>query len=103
MASKYLIPSIRDGINIALTFSLTYIAWVFFRAHNMEHAIGYLGRIFNPVVTVKPNMVPYYVLVLITCFVFIESIQRYKNHGLELNSKKSNRWVSWTIYYALGF
>ncbi|OOG69903.1 hypothetical protein B0E43_19795 [Algoriphagus sp. A40] len=45
----HLIPSFREVLQMALTFSLVTIAWVFFRAESITVAVGYLsGILTNP-------------------------------------------------------
>ena len=43
---KYL-PSLKDLFQILHTFTLTIIAWVFFRAENLGDAFSYLGGVFS--------------------------------------------------------
>ena len=43
---KYL-PTIKEFFKIAITFSLTVLAWVFFRAENISHAWSYISEIFS--------------------------------------------------------
>jgi D-alanyl-lipoteichoic acid acyltransferase DltB (MBOAT superfamily) len=40
-------PGTRNFLNILLTFSLTVLAWIFFRAENMAHAFDYIAGIFS--------------------------------------------------------
>lgn len=35
------------GARVAITFLIVTIAWVFFRASNLDHALGYLGSMFG--------------------------------------------------------
>ncbi|WP_226389028.1 MBOAT family O-acyltransferase [Penaeicola halotolerans] len=43
---KYL-PNLKELFQLSLTFALTCIAWVFFRAENVSAAWGYLGGLFE--------------------------------------------------------
>ena len=43
---RYL-PSIRELLSILLTFGLTVVAWVFFRAENITHATTYIIDMFT--------------------------------------------------------
>ncbi|REG99090.1 MBOAT family O-acyltransferase [Flavobacterium aquicola] len=43
---KYL-PTVKEIFQMGLTFSLTILAWIFFRANNLEHAINYISEIFS--------------------------------------------------------
>ncbi len=40
------IPSIKEAAQILFTFSMTTLAWIFFRAESITHAFGYIKGIF---------------------------------------------------------
>jgi D-alanyl-lipoteichoic acid acyltransferase DltB (MBOAT superfamily) len=42
-----MLPSFREAFQIALTFTLVSITWIFFRADDLSSAIGYLQRILT--------------------------------------------------------
>ena len=45
---RYL-PSLKEFFQILITFSITVLAWIFFRADNITHALDYIFRLFtNP-------------------------------------------------------
>ena len=39
-------PSLKEISLMLLTFGLTVIAWIFFRAENIGHALNYIYRLF---------------------------------------------------------
>ena len=88
---------------MALTFSLTTLAWVFFRAEDIHHAIAYLSNIIHhstitipELITPKLEMV--YTLLCIVILLLIEWINREKKHGLDINRyNKKNRWAHYFI------
>ncbi|MEE4115401.1 MAG: MBOAT family O-acyltransferase [Marinilabiliaceae bacterium] len=41
------LPDLRESSQMLLTFSLTVLAWIFFRAENIRHAFSYLDGIFS--------------------------------------------------------
>ena len=43
---KYL-PSLREFTSMGITFALTVLAWIFFRAESVSHALDYIGEIFS--------------------------------------------------------
>jgi len=49
-------PSMRELLAILLTFSLTVLAWIFFRAESITHAFQYLGGIFSYSIFSIPNL-----------------------------------------------
>jgi len=95
---KYL-PSVREVLSMTLTFSLTTIAWIFFRAENIHHAISYLSNIIHPSILTFPELITpklemIYTLLCISILVLFEWINRDKIHALDIaNYNKSNRWM----------
>ena len=46
VAANRILPSLIELKGIIITFSLTVLAWVFFRAENISHALSYLSSLF---------------------------------------------------------
>ena len=99
---KYL-PSVREVLCMTLTFSLTTIAWIFFRAEDIHHAISYLSNIIHPSILTLPELITpkiemLYTLLCILILLLIEWRNREKTHGLDINSyNKKNRWIHYFI------
>jgi D-alanyl-lipoteichoic acid acyltransferase DltB (MBOAT superfamily) len=47
LAQGNLFPSVKELIQMLITFLLTLLAWIFFRANNVEHAINYILDLFS--------------------------------------------------------
>ena len=47
VAKNSYLPSLKELGQMSLTFGLTVLAWIFFRAENIEHAFSYLNEIFS--------------------------------------------------------
>jgi len=95
-------PSIKEFSQIVITFSLTVLAWIFFRAENIEHAWSYLSTIFSKSIFT----IPYYVgmktpMILILLFVLIEWMGREGNFAIENLKNKFNPIVRWLFYLLL--
>jgi D-alanyl-lipoteichoic acid acyltransferase DltB (MBOAT superfamily) len=95
---KYL-PSFKELLQIGTTFSLTVLAWVFFRAENIEHAWGYLSTIFSK----SLFTIPYYSgmkmpMLLILFFVLVEWIGRDGYYAIENLKNKFNPIIRWSFY-----
>jgi len=97
---KYL-PSIKEFFQIALTFFLTIIAWVFFRAANISEALHYLQQMFSASLFSMPNYLPTKTILYILLFVLIEWLGRDKEYALEYLNMP--RFVRWGVYYLLIF
>jgi len=93
-----LFPGIKEILLIAMTFGLTVIAWIFFRAENLTHAFAYIGGIldfqFAPFNIYKCKYLP-----LVALLVVWEWSMRSKMHGLEFSSLK--RPLRWALYLVL--
>ena len=97
------LPSVREVLSITLTFSLTTIAWIFFRAEDIHHAISYLSDIIHPSILTLPELITpklemIYTLLCIFILLLFEWMNRDKIHALDIaNYNKSNRWVLYLI------
>ena len=99
VAENRWIPSLKELFQMVLTFTITTIAWIFFRAVSVKEALHYIGKLFDyrlygmPQVDIKP-------FIFIFMLLIVEWFQRKKQHGLEL-SNCPNVGVRWTIYALL--
>lgn len=104
------LPTFRELLQMVVTFSLVVIAWVFFRAVDVEHATSYFKRMFSSALLQSPirdvwaintgNHVFYLTFALIV-LVVTEWIQREKQHALALDHVRVPRVVRWSLYYAV--
>lgn len=108
VAAGRLLPSPRELLQIASTFSLTTLAWVFFRSASVPEAIARLGRILSPSLLSNP-FVQVRALGLaepaaIACgaillLLVIEWVQRERPHPLALEAFPAP--LRWSGYAAL--
>ena len=103
-----LFPGIREFSSMLITFALTLIAWVFFRAQNVGHAAAYLSEIFSGSLFTVPaansfTVLNFLVLPCILLLIFVEWIGRHKEHGLEGFGLKWPRIFRWSFYFILVF
>ena len=99
-AGKYL-PSLTEFFNILLTFCLTTLAWVFFRAENIAHAFSYLAGICSHSLFTVPEFLPYNLFALIAFLIGIEWLQRDREHGLDWNGLKIPTILKWLFIFVL--
>lgn len=102
---RFWLPSFRDGMSILLTFGMTVIAWIFFRADSISHAFSYLKTIFSrelfrtPFFTHESSLKE--IIVLLGLFIIIEWIGKDQEYALE---KVGLRWKApfrYAIYYGI--
>lgn len=102
-----LLPTLKDALNIALTFALTLLAWIFFRSENLESAITYISRIFSspfittPQIDNPKNLAITCILTLI--FVLVEWLGKEQQFAIEYTGRKWPRPIRWTFYAVIVF
>ena len=103
-AGKYF-PGIRDILNMASTFGLTVLAWVFFRANNMTHALSYISGIFSGSFFTRPEILGekqfFNLSFLLLFFIIIEWLGRENDHAIEKFGVQWKRPVRWVFYYSV--
>ncbi|GHB37141.1 MBOAT family O-acyltransferase [Mongoliitalea lutea] len=99
-------PSLKDVMKMFVTFMLTVLAWVFFRAENMGHAIQILTEIFSGSFFEAPDFhdgsKAIKLIALLILFMVIEWIGRENKYALE-NIYKLKLPIRWVIYFILVF
>lgn len=101
VAEGRLLPSIKELFQMLVTFAITVLAWIFFRADNLTQAFSYLNRMFDKSFFTISEVFPKITLLILFVFVVIEWLQRNKQHGLEFTSNKVPKYVRWIIYYSI--
>ena len=91
-------PSWQVAVNIATTFAITCLAWVFFRASSVTMAVTILRKIAVDVTTTPPAFVDKRSVVWIALLLGVEWIQRAHANPLHLDHLP--RPVRWAAYYA---
>ncbi|RMG60551.1 MAG: MBOAT family protein [Bacteroidetes bacterium] len=94
-------PSGREILQMGMTFGLTVIAWVFFRAENLTHAISYLGGMFSTSLFSVPAVLPKSLMVYIVFFMVIEWLGREGAYALQNIGGKLPVVARWSFYYAI--
>jgi D-alanyl-lipoteichoic acid acyltransferase DltB (MBOAT superfamily) len=108
---KYL-PSIKEFLGMSVTFGLTVVAWIFFRAENIGHAFQYLKGIFTASlfnISVKDireisngsDMI--YLFGILFAFVLAEWLQRDKQHALQFHEDTSPAMLRRVAYILVAF
>jgi D-alanyl-lipoteichoic acid acyltransferase DltB (MBOAT superfamily) len=102
VASGKILPSAKDTLSILLTFGLTLIAWIFFRAKNIGHAFSYLSGIFSHTLFKSPEVMPKdKILLLLTLFFIIEWLGREEQYPIATLGTSWKRSLRYIMYYSL--
>jgi len=103
---KYL-PTIRELLAMGITFALTLIAWIFFRAESLTHAFGYISGIFSSSLFTIPRFPELtgaaMTLMLVAFFVIFEWFGRERQFAISHLLLNSNRVFRWGFYAFLLF
>lgn len=83
VAADRFLPGVREAMMMLMTFGLTVLAWVFFRAESIGAAFAYLGHMFSLSLFSLPEIRPKTLLVLLTLFIGVEWIGRRGAYGTE--------------------
>lgn len=94
-------PSPLEALQIARTFLLTCLAWVFFRAPTITDAVQYLAGIFSPSLLSIPQVAPGWLFILLALFVAVEWVQRNKQHALQIDGLEVAFPARWLVYYGV--
>jgi alginate O-acetyltransferase complex protein AlgI len=101
VAEGKLLPSLKELSQMSLTFFLTLIAWMFFRADSITDAFILLKQMFNASLFTTPELIPRLTLISVVLFLGMEWLQREKQHALEFTGLKIPRVLRWSLYSAL--
>ena len=101
VAQGKILPSLKELIQMGATFSMTMVAWIFFRADSLTSAIGYLKILFSRSLFTYPQVRPITTIILVGLFIFAEWLQREKQHALQLDGIKIPGAVRWGVYYCV--
>lgn len=100
-------PSLREFLLMLGTFGLTVLAWIFFRAENMTHAINYLSEIFSSSLFAVPSFPgirdSLITIALVMVFVLIEWNGRRGKYAIAHLGEKWKTSYRYAAYYALAF
>lgn len=101
VAANNWLPSLKETLQILVTFSFTCIAWVFFRAESLSHAVVYLSEMFSSSLFSIPEVRPRDLFVLIFIFLIVEWLGRTGNHALAKLNDRTNKPLRFLFYYAV--
>ncbi len=93
-----------------ITLALVVIAWIFFKADSLQHALSYLKHIVTngiftlSIIDLRGRGITSTLIdgtIAISCVVIIEWLQRNKQHGFEISTYPA--YVRWILYWVITF
>lgn len=103
VAQGRLLPSLKELLQMAVTFLLVVIGWIIFRAENINDAFNYITLMvtdFTPCVPQHGKNALFYAALLLV----VEWLHRDKQFGLQISyggGLLARRTVRWAIYVVL--
>lgn len=89
--------SLKEVLFMLLTFALVLVGWIFFRARNVSDALYIIKKIVSDFSWSDISLFYPKRLAIVFCFVFIEWVQRHKEHPLKIDDYPY--WARTAIYY----
>ncbi|MBX2973945.1 MAG: MBOAT family protein [Flavobacteriales bacterium] len=103
VAEHRALPSLREALGMALTFTAVVVAWVFFRAADLSQAFSYLGGMLSPTLFSMPEKFSMRLAAFIAFFLLVEWAGRRGKYGLQGIGATWPRAARWALYYAIMF
>ena len=101
VAEGRFLPNFKEFTNILMTFGLTVFTWIFFRADNMDQAIGFITILFSKSFFTIPTNTYNALPIFLTLFIFIEWIGRGNQYAIANFGKSWNKEYRHLVYYIL--
>ena len=97
-----LLPTIKELVMIAFTFSLVTFGWILFRAPNVSLAFDFISHLCDKSILCFDNLIGKWPLVMCMGLMVVEWMQRDKQHVLQLSDKFfAKRWIRWILYVSI--
>ena len=96
-------PTLKELIQMLVTFGLVTLAWIFFRAENLSAALHYLSGIGTTSLFSIPEIRPSNLLALLILFVIMEWTGRKSHYAIEHLAADSSRVTRWGFYMIICF
>ena len=103
VAQGRFLPTFKEFFRMAITFSLTVIAWIFFRANNITHALSYISNMFSKQLLSVPTIMPPKLILFIILFMFIEWLGRENKFAIEKLFLRFSPIFRWAFYIVIIF
>lgn len=107
VAQDRALPDLRQLLAMGSTFSLTVVAWIFFRAESVQQALAYLYRMLTPTTFRHPWRGDKELLItiigLICFFIIMEWVGRRERFALERFGINWPSYLRYVFYYVIIF
>jgi D-alanyl-lipoteichoic acid acyltransferase DltB (MBOAT superfamily) len=98
-------PTRKEFLSMAFTFALVVLAWIFFRADNLSHALNYLSAIFSESLFTIPDFPKrkhaLLTILLLIIFLVIEWIGKEEQYAIAKIGNQLKRPFRLAFYYVI--
>ncbi|WP_395783483.1 MBOAT family O-acyltransferase [Aquirufa sp.] len=101
VAKGKLLPTLNEFFSMLVTFSLTVLAWIFFRSENIENAFYFISRIILNATFVQELDVNLDLISLILFFFILEWIGREEHFALAKIGLKWHKSIRYIFYFMI--
>jgi len=103
VAAGGILPSMKELLQMLVTFFFVVIGWIIFRAESMEQATAFLQAMFTNDFYNSSAITGGVYLISALAVLAVEWLQRDKQHALQFPSVKpfNYRAVRWAVYYLM--
>lgn len=106
VAARQWWPSLKETLQMLSTFTLTVLAWIFFRAVSLEAAFNYLSGIFSSSLLTLPDLSSLLIQPVLLCSLLlimlsVEWLGRSQTFALALLEKALAMPLRWAFYLLL--
>lgn len=95
------LPTLRETTAMLFTFGQTVVAWIFFRAKDLNHAFSYLSGIFSKSLFSMPEVRPRSVILMVILFILMEWQGREQDYAIAHLGINRNPTLRYILYYAI--
>ena len=103
VAQGKIFPTLKEFLSILFTFSLTVLAWIFFRSSTLHQALQYISKLFSKSFFSVPHFkIDIYdkpIFILVVLFIIIEWIGREQQYAIAKLFSGKTRVFRWVFYY----
>jgi D-alanyl-lipoteichoic acid acyltransferase DltB (MBOAT superfamily) len=106
VAKDSILPSLKEFLSVIITFVITTLIWVFFRAESLESAFYIINKIFSESMLKIPQLNSNFLSVkilsiFIVLFIIIEWLGRKNRFAIEENLNAIPKVLRWVFYLVI--
>ncbi|TBX68366.1 MBOAT family protein [Flavobacterium silvisoli] len=101
VATGRVFPTVKELLSMLVTFTLTVLAWVFFRSETVSGAFHFVGTMFSGSLFTLPEVFPKLQILLVLFFLAIEWMGRQQQYAIATLGLQKPKAVRYAFYYML--